>query len=244
MNCCLGECKECGIKSDIETLLLDIFSDLDIEEITYKQWESTDRTTLTTIVQPTQEFVECLIKKLLVLSNHQFIHRMQSKFFYNMKENLFPGQVLVVGDFSENYSFMYQDAAQGVHWSNSSCTLHTWVWYYMEGNALKTFNCLMISDHLEHNTVAVYSFQKKLIYLFKNRHDLRIVQYFLDGCSHQNKNKKNFLNLVHHELDFNVPADRGFSATSNGKGPWDGLAGCDEQEATIESLWHPLENQI
>ena len=155
--------------------MLEIFDNLDIEEITYKQWETTDRTTLSTKVQTIQEFIECLIQKLLVLRNHQFIHRMQTKFFYDTKDNLEPGHVLVVGDFSENYSFVYQDSAQGVHWSNSSCTLHPWVCYYKEGNEMKIFNCLMISDHLEHNTVAVYSFQKELMNLLRNKLEVTFI---------------------------------------------------------------------
>ena len=34
------------------------------------------------------------------------------------------------------------------------------------------------------------------------------------------------------------------SATSHGKGPWDGLAGSVKREAGLESLRRPLENQI
>ena len=76
--------------------------------------------------------------------------------------------------------------------------------YPKEGNVLKTINCLLISDHLEYNTVAVYSFQKKLMNLLSNKLDVTFVQYFSDGCSQQYKNKKNFLNLVHHELSHNI----------------------------------------
>ena len=49
---------------------------------------------------------------------------------------------------------------------------------------------------------------------------------------------------MHHQLDFGVQADWAFSATSHGKGPWDGLAGSAKREATIESLQRPLEKQI
>ena len=33
-------------------------------------------------------------------------------------------------------------------------------------------------------------------------------------------------------------------ATSHGKGPWDGIAGCAKREAALESLRRPLDNQI
>ena len=123
-----------------------------------------------------------------------------------MKENLSPGQVLAVGDFSENYSFVVQDAAQGVHWSNSSCTLHPWICYYKENETVKTFTVLLISDCLTHDTVAVFAFQQRLISLLKKRINLKSIHYFSDGCSKQYKNKKIFLNLVHQSVDFGVSA--------------------------------------
>ena len=175
---------------------------------------------------------------------HMFIHDMQTKQFYEVKENLNAGEVLAVGDFSENYSFVVQDAAQGVHWSNTSCTLHPWVCYYKENGAIKTFTALFISDCLTHDTVSVYAFQECLIRLLKKRINLTSIHYFSDGCSAQYKNKKNFLNLVHHAEDFGVPAKWSFSATSHGKGPWDGLAGSAKREAALESLRRPVDNQI
>ena len=212
--------------------------------VSYKQWESTDRTELVTVTENTQEFVTNLVAKLQVLKVHMFIHDMQTKFFHQVKNNLSHGQVLAVGDFSENYSFVTQDAAQGVHWSNTSCTLHPWICYYNQDNEIKTFSVLFISDCLNHDTVAVYAFQTVLIKLLKAKIDLQSIQYFSDGCAKQYKNKKNFLNLAHHFSDFAVHANWSFSATSHGKGPWDGLAGSVKREAGLESLRRPLENQI
>ena len=244
VECWLKTCSECEDTSKLENKITTIFSDLDIDEITYKQWESTDRTELLTVTESSQDFVSSLLSKLQILKTHQFINDMQTKFYYGIKETLPAGKVLAVGDFSENYSFVIQDAAQGVHWSNTSCTLHPWMCYYKEGNIAKTFTVLFISDCLTHNTVAVYAFQKILIALLKERVDLKAVQYFSDGCSKQYKNKKNFLNITYHKQDFGVPAEWGFSATSHGKGPWDGLAGSVKREAALESLRRPVDNQI
>lgn len=245
-ECWLNTCKQCEDTSALETKLVNIFNELDIDEICYKQWQSTDRTELMSITETSHDFVQSLIAKLQVLKVHMFINNMQTKYFYEVKGNLSPGEVLVVGDFSENYSFVIQDAAQGVHWSNSSCTLHPWICYFKEDNTIKTFTALFISDCLTHNTVAVYAFQKVLIQLLKERMDPVpvAIQYFSDGCSKQYKNKKNFLNLAYHVKDFGVPADWSFSATSHGKGPWDGLAGSVKREAALESLKRPLDNQI
>ena len=243
-ECWLQTCMECEDTSCLENKLNDAFTNLDIDEVIYKQWESTDRTELVTVSQSSEDFVQTLISKLQVLKKHQFIHNMQTKFFYDLKENLPPGTVLAVGDFSENYSFVFQDAVQGVHWSNTSCTLHPWMCYYQEDGVKKIFTVLFISDCLTHDTVAVYAFQKILVSLLKNKLNLTAIQYFSDGCARQYKNKKNFLNLVKHTQDFGVPADWSFSATSHGKGPWDGLAGSVKREAALESLRRPADNQI
>ena len=176
-----------------------------------------------------------LTDKLEVLKLHQFINKQQTKYFYSGKENLPVGKSLVVGDFSENYSFVYQDAVQGVHWSNTSCTLHPWMCYYQGQDVLlpgtgkiKTYSLLFISDSLTQETVALYAFQKRFMMLLKDKLSqdeiiLTDVQYFSDGCSKQYKNKKNFLNLTYHDVDFGVPAKWAFSATSHGKGSWDGV---------------------
>ena len=39
-------------------------------------------------------------------------------------------------DFSENYSFVLQDAAKSFHWNNSQATIHPFVAYYMKSGEL------------------------------------------------------------------------------------------------------------
>ena len=249
-SCWLGECPECEDSSNLSSSLEESFTKLEIEEITYKQWESIDRTDLVTHTDTVPEFVEKLIGKLQTLKLHQFIHSQQTSYYYSMKENLAPGEVLVVGDFSENYAFVYQDAVQGVHWSNTSCTLHPWVCYFLgQDGILKTHTSLIISDCLSHNTVAVYSFQENIIQqlkvkLSKEGIELKKIKYHTDGCAEQYKNLKNFKNLTEHQSDFGVEADWSFSATGHGKGPWDGLAGSAKREAALESLRRPSTDQI
>ena len=121
LSCWQGDCTQCEDSSNLRDQLEEIFKSLDIENITYKQWESTDRIELVTRIETVTEFVQNLIDKLQVLKAHQFINDQQMKYFYSVKENLTQGKALVVGYFSQNYGFVYQDAVQGVHWSNTSC---------------------------------------------------------------------------------------------------------------------------
>ena len=71
------------------------------------------------------------------------------------KESLQDREVLVIGDFSENYSFFLQDAAQGYHWNNAQAPLHPFVAYFREDGA--EYDCLI------HDAVAVHLFQKQLV---------------------------------------------------------------------------------
>ena len=250
IDCWLGKCEECEDSSNLSRSLTEKFKRLDVEQIIHKQWESIDRTDLVTHTDTVDDFVEKLVDKLQTLKLHQFIHLQQTAYYYYMKEILGPGEVLVVGDFSENYSFVHQDAVQGVHWSNTSCTLHPWVCYYLgQDGTVKTHTSLMISDCLSHNTVAVYSFQENIIpqlkvKLFEEGAELKKIKYHTDGCAEQYKNLKNFKNLAEHKTDFDVEADWSFSATGHGKGPWDGLAGSAKREAALESLRRSSMNPI
>ena len=68
--------------------------------------------------------------------------------------------------------------------------------------------------------------------------------YFSDGAASQYKNRKNFINLCHHEEDFGVHAEWHFFATSHGKGPCDGLGGTIKRLAARASLQRPYAQQI
>jgi hypothetical protein len=61
---------------------------------------------------------------------HDFVAHQQSSFLKETKSSLQDGEVIVSGDFSENYSFIIQDAAQGFHWNNQDTTIHPFVSYF------------------------------------------------------------------------------------------------------------------
>ena len=46
------------------------------------------------------------------------------------KDSLELGEIFVICDFLENYSFIIQNAAQGYYWNNSQATIHPFVVYY------------------------------------------------------------------------------------------------------------------
>lgn len=66
--------------------------------------------------------IPCLFSKIeniVVLRRHTFIARLQANYIAKIREGPREGEVLVIGDIAENYTFVLQDAALGFHWNNS-----------------------------------------------------------------------------------------------------------------------------
>ena len=102
-----------------------------------------------------------------------------------MRESLSEGEFLISLNFSENYAFIAQDAAQSFHYNNNQCSLATIVIYY-KGSESKIVHKSMVvfSDSLIHDVVAVYLIQEIIINFLKKTFDLvRKVIYFTDGAA-------------------------------------------------------------
>jgi len=246
-NCFFGNCNFCPGEQNLKDFLRGKFEEQLIEEITYKQWLTTDRCNLDTITHSTEDFLDILMQKLNSLLSHSFIAKQQSLFQTELKSLLKRNEYLVICDFAENYAFLIQDQAQAYHWNNPQATIHPFVVYFKdEENFLQHVSFVVISDCLIHDTIAVYSFQKLLIRFLKEQFDEnpKHIFYFSDGAAAQYKNKKNFINLCYHYEDFNISAEWHFFATSHGKSACDGLSGTIKRLATIASLQRPYKDQI
>lgn len=239
--CMIHRCPNCPKTEALKDHLESLFEENDIsaeDQIHYKQWVSTDHTTLQDCTNTLHEFLEILVEKVDKLTCHHFIAKHQSGFLTSLKENLHSHEAIIILDFAENYSFTVQDAAQGFHWDNSQATLHPFVAYFKDRDD-KLIHCSMcvVSDHLQHSTVAVHRFQQAVLQYMKLLCPyLTKVFYFSDGAASQYKNFKNFANLVYHKDDFGLDAQWHFFATSHGKNACDGVGGTIKREAAKASL--------
>ncbi len=110
-SCIFGGCGSCPNIQSFNEEFIELLENYSIDEVLFKQWVSTDRSTL-----------ETYCEKLVALRRHSFLAKKQSDYFASRKSSLKPGEILVNADFSENYSFVLQDAAQGFHWNNYRMT--------------------------------------------------------------------------------------------------------------------------
>jgi len=194
--CHLNECNECPGVSAIRDRLINKLDARIIETITFKQWVSVDRCKLETLTKSVDDFVEYFCEKVVILLPHSFIATQQAAFCTHIRKSLKEGEFLVIANFSENYSFVIQDAIQGFHWNNSQATVHPFIAYYIKDDELRHVSYVVISECLQHNTVAVYTFQRCFIeYLKQNFPLVKRIYYFSDGAASQYKNRKNFLNF-------------------------------------------------
>ena len=189
--CYLRICQLCPGISQLKDYLNDVMDDNYIDSIQYKQWVSVDRSTLETITKSADDFVDSFCEQIKLLIPHSFIAKQQSLFQTNVMSSLLPGQFIVFGDFSENYSFVLQDAAQGFHWNNSQATMHPFVPYYRESGKLEHISYVVISDCLHHDTIAVHLFQRNLVQFLQEKFlSVDKLLYFSDGSAAQYKNRK------------------------------------------------------
>ena len=133
-KCMMHLCNECpgeiGVKEFIET----IEHLVDVEEVKYKQWVTVDRCTLLEKTEDFKDFSTSLSERVYKLTRHHYISKSQGIFLQNLKSNLLVNEIIILLDFSENFSFIIQDEAQGFHWENSQCTVHPFVVYYRKSD--------------------------------------------------------------------------------------------------------------
>jgi hypothetical protein len=206
---------------------IDDGDDIEGMEINFKQWTKVDRAELVSMKLPIHEFVELLTEKLDNVTAHSFIAKTQSSYLKHLKETIKPDEVIVLGDFAENYSFVIQDEIQGYHWNKSQCSLHPIVIYYRENNSLMDSSLCILSADLDHDVSFVYKVLREAVKHTKTEwiHSIKTLHYFSDGCAAQYKNRKHFYNLCHHANDFYINCEWNFFATSHGKSPCDGIGG-------------------
>ncbi|EFN62014.1 hypothetical protein EAG_10159, partial [Camponotus floridanus] len=232
-SCYLNECEFCPDIEKFSNYVESVMDEHNIDQVIFSTWKSTDRCTLIKQCLNSQEFSEMLCSSLKKLIPHDFIAKEQSKFIFEKKNNLSDEEVLVQLDFSENYSFTVQDAAQAFHFNNDQSTIFPAVVYYKSEGNVQHFSTVCMSDCTTHDATAVYIMQQKLIpEIRKVCPRVKKVIYVTDGAKQHFKNRYQMSSLMRHKKDFLVDAEWHCFATAHGKGSCDGVGAIVKREAT------------
>ena len=118
-ECYENNCDKCFNKDNrsVKAKLLTFFKDQDLNSIKFYQWLTVDRSELVNQEMDVEIFIELLFKKLYSLKTHHYIAKQQTEYYRNSRENISVDEVILAGDFSENYSFIQQNEAQS-HYFN------------------------------------------------------------------------------------------------------------------------------
>lgn len=244
--CHLRECMNCCDTTFFESNLSEMLEEKDITDVTFEQWVTTDRCNIEQKTLQSDEFASLFVKKVDKLVCHDFIKRKQSQFLKNKKQTLEENEVLIICDFSENFTFVLQDEVQSFHWNNAQCTLHPFVVYFKNNGVLEHISFIIISDILKHDTIAVQLFISKLLEFLQTKISVEKCIFMSDGAASQYKNRKNFSSICGFKEKHNVEIEWHFFATSHGKGPCDAIGGNLKRMAARASLAkqheHPITN--
>ena len=140
-------------------------SHLDMDsEFHYCQWQTTDRAALATLTMTFEEYKEHLSDSINNLTQHSYLAKAQARYVKSKKESLGANEVMVLGNFAENYQYLIQDEIQSFRWSKEYCTLYPLVIYYKgaDGN-LQHYSLCFISDDNLHGTSFAHKIQSLLV---------------------------------------------------------------------------------
>ena len=94
------------------------------DDITYTQWDSTDRTEMRNYTSPAEEFIELLVHQVNSSTTHSYVAKIQTRYLKARKTGIDQTECLILLDFVENHHCVFQDEVQGCHWNKQQCTLH------------------------------------------------------------------------------------------------------------------------
>ena len=156
----------------------------------YKQWISSDRCNLKTVKEARVEFIEGLSNDLYNLTCHHFIAKCQAQNFSQAKDTMKDNEAIIQLDFSENYTFILQDAVQASYFSSQQATVHPYVIYHKIKGDLFSKSFCIISNHLTHDAKAVAIFNEQIISIIKDEMPhITQLHYWSDGSAAQYKNR-------------------------------------------------------
>jgi hypothetical protein len=168
-DCYVGECTECPRMENLEEALKDLYFNSNVSQVSFKCWDTAAKCELKSKTLTVDDFVSEILSDLVKFAKHAFLATKQIESFKRDKESSCDGEVLVVCDYSENYSMVFQNEVQAAHWNNVQATLHVSVVYFKVDGQLKHFSHVVVSPHLKHDVYGVHLFLSKLVKHIKSK---------------------------------------------------------------------------
>ena len=125
--------ESCPGRAGLKQFLDEQLSDVDSEsEFHNNQWDTTDRASFIIVTTTCEEYKDVFIDVVNKSTKHSCLAKCQAQYLNDKRQSLRSEEVLVLGDFAENYQFLIQDKIQSYHWSKEYCMLHPVVVYFKD----------------------------------------------------------------------------------------------------------------
>ncbi|VDH92328.1 Hypothetical predicted protein [Mytilus galloprovincialis] len=237
--CIDRKCVHCGTHKLDEKLLP--FQNFFDDNIKWASWERTKyknsagKESMRMMKVPKEgsfeSFVLKLKQKLEPFAKHLFDAKWQAQQFRNITTTLPDKWVVFCLDFAENFSSVWQDEAQGAHWSYDQVTIHPVVAYYRctVCTSIVEESILCISaDHTHDNHAVQHYVSTAVKHLLEKGINIEKLVQFSDGAPTQYKGKMNFADLSYSYEDFGFQSEKHYFGSRHGKGP------CDREIGTVK----------
>ncbi|XP_054288719.1 uncharacterized protein LOC129004253 [Macrosteles quadrilineatus] len=236
-ECSYRECARC----ESQTVVFENLTDIAEDDVTcFYQWrkkiQSWNKKGITMSKKVTvKEQVRCTIAELKqqyidqlnLYKIHTYNIQHQSTALKCLKEHLKPNEIVIVADFSENYSCKYSEEVQSAHFGGAKAevTLHTGVFYTkcnIKGNQFAT-----ISPSKRHDASAVWAHLTPILKEIKSNHpETNTIHFQSDGPTSQYRNRFNFYLMKKILIEIGIErATWNFTEPGHGKGTADGVGG-------------------
>ena len=211
-DCYLDTCYSCRWKvQDLQDTLLKVCEVLEIYDMEYLQWLSTDYSQIYDVTEPVPVFIPNFCRDLTAYKQHSFLAGKQFQYFKHTTNNLENGHAQLVMDFSENYVYCTQKAVGNNFYKNKQASLHpAYFWVNVGGEIIEESVCV-ISESLDKKAHVVHCYIKTMMNYFKEKYPgISFMHYWSDGCPGQYKNLFAFLNIAAHSSDFQMECEWNF----------------------------------
>ena len=134
-ECMMHRCTNCPGTNALRKFLEEELSDIDPDfQFHYSQWQTVDRASLVTFTSTCEEYEDTLILAINAITKHLLLTIRQANFLKAKKESLKANEVIVLGDFAENYQFLCKMKSRSYHWSHGYFAQHPLVVYFIDGD--------------------------------------------------------------------------------------------------------------
>ena len=238
LACIYRKCEKCGTHQLGDYLKgIREIDNIDPKELTWQKWGQEQylgrpKKCLLRVQGTLDDLIVELSAELEPYSRHLFTAKWQQNQFSALIKNAPPESVVMIMDFSENFTCLTQNEVQSAHWSHTQVTLYPFVCFYYcsdcDSQEVVREAIHVVSNDLQHDAHSVHFYTRVATSFLCNKRGLKVSReiQWSDGCASQYKSRTPFMDISHASHDLHVPlVERHFFGSRHGKNPCDGEGG-------------------